>query len=258
MASWIRNLALRCLPESAQRAAKRAYYPRLLRDFPESRWPGSAVVKRLVSPGDTVVDAGANIGYVARLLAQWTGPSGRVHSIEPVPETFALLDHNMRALGLAQVTTYGMALSSREGTATMRIPEYEGGGRNYYESSVATGTSGPPAGTREVNVRMSTLDAVLREARGPVSFIKIDVEGHELDVVRGAKAILERDRPALYIEVSGDLDDASSRAGMLARELRAAGYSAYRAAGSGVEPLAPGPRETDVFFLQPAHVARLA
>jgi FkbM family methyltransferase len=251
MVHSLKNVVMRLLPERLVLLLKRHYYPRLLRDFPEARWPGSAVVRNLVRPGDTVIDAGANIGYVTRLLAGWTGAAGKVLSFEPVPATFELLAGNMRALGLAQVEPFHLALSSTRGSARMEIPEFSGGGRNYYESKIVQGDD---AGVR---IETDTLDHVLSDRPGPVAFIKIDVEGHELALVQGALTVLRRDKPSLYIEVNGDPRETGSATAELFNVLGALGYEPHTVKGAAVEPFDPARREADVLFLQPSHHERL-
>lgn len=252
--STAKNWILRHLPRGLVRWVKSWYYPSVLRRFQEENWPGAPVVRRLISPGDTVVDAGANIGYVSMLLARWVGPRGRVHSFEPVPETFSLLSGNMRRLGLQQVEPHPIALSDQAGTAHMHVPQYEKGGENFYESHLATEPPGP--GERSVTVRVETLDAVLRD-RPRVTFMKLDVEGHELSALRGAKRILDAHRPALYVEMMGDLDRPGDPAAQLVDWLASWGYRVFRADGASVHLRQPGEQSVDYFFLTADHERRL-
>ncbi len=254
LSTW-KHKAVRCLPGPVTRWLKKMYYPRLVLNFPESRWPGAEVVRKLVGPGDCVVDAGANIGYVSALLARWVGETGIVHAFEPVPETYELLQHNMRKTGLHQVVTHAVALSSTRGKAQMALAEYPDGGRNLYESRMAR--AGEQMGAM-VPVEQETLDAVAGSWGRKVSFIKIDVEGHELEVIRGATNTLMKDRPSLYIEVSGDPDVPLSSASELVKCLSALGYGAYCSSGSSVRSRQVGDRVTDYFFLLPEHNALLS
>ncbi|MFH0909801.1 MAG: FkbM family methyltransferase [bacterium] len=244
----------RILPAPAAIWIKKLYYPHLIRNFPEQRWPGAEIVRRLVRAGDCVVDAGANIGYVTALLSRWVGPAGFVHAFEPVPETFDLLQHNIRATRLRNVVAHACALSSDSGHAHMDIPQYSGGGSNLYESRIA-GAGERPAGA--VRVETKRLDAFSAEWGRPVSCIKIDVEGHELDVLRGSKSTLERDHPALYIEVSGDPDDPSSSASELVQFLSEYGYAVHIHADGVLRPRRVGDTSTDYFFLTKQHLELL-
>jgi FkbM family methyltransferase len=244
MRAWVKSVA-GALPPSWRLAAKRWYYPWMLRRFDPAQWPGAEIVRRLVSAGDVVVDAGANIGYVSVLLARWVGPEGTVYSFEPVPETFSLLCSNMRALKLPQVRECGVALSSCDGLGAMSVPAYAEGGENFYEARLTASAVGP----RVVPVRR--LDEMLREEPRPVRFMKIDVEGHELEVVRGSLSRLRRDHPALYIEMSG-MPDEPGPGRALGELLASLGYAPHRLHRGRLQAWQPGERSVDLFFLSPA------
>lgn len=237
----LRSFIRRCVPRCVLQFLRKRYYPSRLRAFTEDQWPHSAAVKALVKPGDHVVDAGANIGYVTMLLSQWVGSQGQVDSFEPVPDTFELLSHNARALRLENVRLRHVALSDAAGEATMHVPEYSSGGENLYESSLEHGEG------RAVRVRRSVLDRELPEAAKP-AFMKIDVEGHELAMLRGATGVLDRAHPALLIEMS------AATAGEVEEFLRRRGYAPHRWDGAGFVPCDLRAGEVDVFFLCESHI----
>lgn len=197
------------------------------------------------------MDAGANIGYVTALLASWVGPAGTVHSIEPVPETCDLLRRAVRALGLKQVTVHHCAISDRDGVGQMEVPEYPGGGENFYESHLTTDTGAPG---RHVEVPMRQLDSLLGGDVDRVAFVKMDVEGHERVALQGALQVLARARPAWLIEIAGDLDDANGPAGQLHAFLTAEGYSAYVWEEGSLRRRPRGGRAVDYFYLQDRHL----
>lgn len=238
----IKQGLMRAIPRPLQRRAKAWYYPRMLRNFTEDRWPEAPVVRRLVAPGDHVVDAGANIGYISLLLSRMVGPQGRVHAFEPVPATFELLSSNLRALGLANVEARPVGVSDAAAEVFMQTPDYDGGGENLYESHIVTT---PGAG---FSARVAPLDEQLGDALSRVTFVKIDVEGHELAAIRGASRLLRAARPALLIEVSGE-PDAVGNAATMFDELRSAGYAPYRRTGDVLVPRVAGDREVDYYFL---------
>jgi FkbM family methyltransferase len=241
------------LPRFLQHRIKKWYYPRLLRRFPESRWPGAAGARRLIRPGDHVVDAGANIGYVTMLLSRWVGPDGWVHSFEPVAETADLLTWNTKRLGLTNVRILPVALSDGPGEAVMDIPRYETGGENPYEARLRDPAAGPGPG-RAVNVFRETLDAVLGRDLPRVTFVKMDVEGHEGAALRGATSLIETAHPAFLIEVSGDPEEEGSPARRLFEFLAARGYQACVDEDGRFRPRRRGERQVDYFFLRPEHL----
>ena len=244
----LRSFVAAHLPVSLIQRLKRTYYPWVLRRFPEEKWPFSPVVKQLVQPGDCVVDAGANIGYVTLLLSRWVGESGCVYSFEPVPETFEWLSESVRKLKLANVKLQNYGLSDSAQSATMGIPRYASGGENLYESRVVEEGRGARF-ARTVSVSLNTLDALLAGCSRSVSFIKIDVEGHELPAVKGALQVISRDKPALLIEVAGDPDRPDSAAGELFALLMGLGYKPFVGDSGTLRDRRPGEQQGDYFFL---------
>jgi FkbM family methyltransferase len=243
---------LRHLPRGVGGALLRLHYLGRVRAFDEARWPWSATVRRLVARGDTAVDVGANIGCITRLLSAWVGPEGVVHAVEPVPQTFALLSHNVGRLRLANVRLHECAASDRGGEGRMEVPRDLEGFDNIYESRVVQGDTAT-AGARAVEVRLAPLDALLAGDCGRLSFIKIDVEGHEFQAIQGAAGAIGRSAPALLIEVNGDPEDASCDAGRLVQQLSRLGYGVFCLEGGTLRPRRPGDRHYDYLFLKDAH-----
>ncbi len=242
---------IRLLPAGFRQQLRRWYHPRVVARFTADRWPPADAVRRLVKPGAVVVDAGANVGYVTALLASWVGPAGRVHSFEPVPQTADLLDRAVRRLGLAQVILHRCGVSDRNGGARMAIPNYRDGGENLYESRVLDAGESA-AGAVPVAIPLRRMDDELADDAGRVAFMKIDVEGHEEQALHGAPEILERSRPALLIEIMGDLDDPGASAGRVAAFLAAAGYRPFFWE-NGWRPRRTGEAAVDYFFLRGEH-----
>lgn len=139
-----------------------------------------SALQRCVRPGDKVVDIGANVGYFSAHLARLVGPHGEVHAFEPEPQNCALLVANMRTNGLSQVHVHPVALGERQGTATLHISEFNGGMHRLYDSVCCTGPG--------LAVPVQRLDDVMAGAR--VDLIKIDVEGYEPAVLKGAASCL--------------------------------------------------------------------
>ncbi len=232
---------------------KRIYYPWLLRRFPEEKWLFSPIVKRLLKPGDCVIDAGANVGYVTLLLSRWVTPSGCVNSFEPVPETFEWLAECVRKLKLDNVRLFNCGLSSAARSAVMGIPRYASGGENLYESRVVGEGQGQHF-SRTVEVHLCALDDAMKDTDRPVSFIKIDVEGHEWQAIQGGRGTIERDRPALLIEVRENPDQSGSDAWHLFNLLSGMGYRSFLLEPGRLTERRAGDQAGDFFFLQPHHI----
>ena len=150
----------------------------------------SEALARLISPGDTVVDAGANVGYMTVLASVVAGPGGRVLSFEPHPALFAIAQRNVASVrerfDVARTDLHQMALGDRPGTAHLQIPP-------DFESNDGTARIGEPAvaGNQSLAVQVETLDNVLDGEA--VTVLKLDVEGFELQVVHGCcRALADR------------------------------------------------------------------
>jgi FkbM family methyltransferase len=153
--------------------------------------PEYGLLDRYVSPGDWVLDIGANIGTYTLRLSELVGRAGRVVAAEPVPDTFALLTANVAAAQCHNVTLLNVAASDGVAVANMDVPEFDTGLKNYYQAAVTSGTEG-------VSVLTTPLVGLVGHHR--VSFVKIDVEGHEAFALRGVEPILRRDHPVVLIE----------------------------------------------------------
>jgi FkbM family methyltransferase len=143
--------------------------------------------------GGLVVDVGANVGNHSLALALLPRTSG-VIAFEPNPQAFALLQFNVAINGLeARINTHRLALSDREGEATLQQPNSNLGG-----SSLEAAIPSKAGVVAEHRCRMVRGSDWLPD---PVALIKIDVEGHELSCIRGLLSVLERDQPLLFVEV---------------------------------------------------------
>jgi FkbM family methyltransferase len=146
-------------------------------------------LSEIVPPDRVSIDAGANISNYTRKLAQLT-PA--VHAFEPSREAFDIL----RRTVTSNVTVHKMALSDRVGTLSLFVPSVTSG-----RAETALASLDRPHhmyGVEIETIQTARLDDVVPQA--DVGFIKIDVEGHELNLLRGATAIIERCRPVLLVE----------------------------------------------------------
>jgi FkbM family methyltransferase len=141
-----------------------------------------------------VVDVGANTGFYA-LIA---GHCGRhVLAFEPVPQVRDILAQNVKANRLTHaIKISSSAASDRRGRATLYMPDPSHG--LIETSSSLSAEFQSYASTIEVDV--APLDELLPSGRR-IGVVKIDAEGHEAAVLRGAVRVLERDRPVLFVEV---------------------------------------------------------
>ncbi|HVL06203.1 MAG TPA: FkbM family methyltransferase [Acidimicrobiales bacterium] len=202
---------------------------------------------RLVSPGSTVLDVGANSGLFS-LLAARRHPTVTVHAIEPVARVFSVLESNVALNGLSNVTCHRMACSDRSGTATLHVPAGEA---VPVMASLLAGWPDTPA--REEQVACTTIDELGVEA----DVVKIDAEGSEDAVLRGARATLAEQRPFVLAEVLGRPGLAGSVTAALAEH----DYRFFRLGPRGVTPcdeIAGGTDDDENHNYLFAHASRLS
>jgi len=152
-----------------------------------------AAMRALVRPGDVVADIGANKGAYLYWLRHTVGASGKVFAFEPQPKLARYLRDIGAKLNWANVQVNEVALSETTGTAKLHVP----GDGESPEASLENSIENVSGHTYECQI--DTLDHQLKAA-GRVSFLKIDVEGHELAMFRGAQNILTQHAPGLLFE----------------------------------------------------------
>ena len=154
-----------------------------------------AVFAGIVQPGMTVLDIGAHAGLYALTASKLAGPSGRVIAFEPSPRERERLVAHVRLNRAANVRVEPAALGEREGEAELFVVDGSETGCN----SLKPGDIGPG---RTVPVRLRSLDEYAKsEGLDRVDVIKMDVEGAELSVLRGARSLVRATRPVLVCEI---------------------------------------------------------
>lgn len=140
--------------------------------------------------GDYALDIGANIGCFTLALAEIVQPNGKVFAIEPQPENFALLKRNTSGIKSIIVDNIGLGdnWSNIRVASLSSLPHKNYGGFELKDVEDLTG----------IDVSIIPLDEYYKENR--LNFMKIDVEGMETDVLRGASKLIARHRPIMYIE----------------------------------------------------------
>jgi FkbM family methyltransferase len=153
--------------------------------------------RREVKAGATVLDAGANLGAYTVLLAGWVGAAGRVHAFEPAPDARSGLMKHLALNHVAdRVTVHAEALSDGRSTARFRANGMQGDNRLL-----------PPGGADGIVVATTSIDEFCAANALQPSFIKLDVEGAELDVLRGARSTIASggEALALFVEMHPQL-----------------------------------------------------
>lgn len=147
--------------------------------------------RNYVTPGGVVIDVGAHNGMHARRFRRYLRPSQLI-LVEPIPALAAGLRREFGRRDVIDIRQ--VALSTEPGSATFIVNESSPGESGLRDRHQNSGNHT----TREIEVAIERLDDWT--FINPVSFVKIDVEGGELDVLKGASELLQRDRPIVSIE----------------------------------------------------------
>lgn len=137
----------------------------------------------MLKPGMRVLELGGHHGHDTLPLSRWVGPDGRVVTVEPLPRNVGAIEENLRLNGVANVTVVAAAAGSA-------------GGEGHLKDT----SNGSIAGPGGVPIAIRTVDEICAAHDFAPDYIKMDIEGFEVDAMMGAKAALAR-RPHLHIEL---------------------------------------------------------
>ena len=202
------------------------------------------LLKQVLGPAMTFVDVGAQVGYFSTTAAVLVGPTGAIHSFEPDPDCFSMLQRNARPYPWMRVHNSAVADFTGE-TSFYRSPKRgESGWGAMFDEDRAR---------EKISVRMCTLDRwVAADGIGKIDAIKIDVEGAEYRVLEGAREAIAGTRPVMWVEanevcLSRDGKSVSSLLRLLT-EWDYAAHGLYEPRSQSFENIVAIPRErTDLF-----------
>jgi FkbM family methyltransferase len=153
----------------------------------------TALLRRIVKPGWIAVDAGANFGWYAIHLSTLVGAEGKVFAFEPVPATFQELEANSALNSCENLETFRMAIGNSVDPINIYVPQIALGGgaaSQFLDSG------------EKLQVPMTRLDDFVNDKNlTRVDFIKADIEGGELALLRGGEHLLKTFRPTILIEI---------------------------------------------------------
>jgi FkbM family methyltransferase len=160
----------------------------------EYEQPVQEAVSSMLHAGGVFFDIGANVGFFSMLAARMVGEAGAVYAFEPVPANAAKIERNASLNGFSHVHVLPVAISDEVGSRELLLAEHVGG-------SVLRSAGTPPDLVGSMQAETTTIDTIVQRAsvRMP-DVVKIDVEGAELQVLKGMRRVLEEKRPRLIIE----------------------------------------------------------
>jgi FkbM family methyltransferase len=187
------------------------YIGTALQIYGENCGAEGAFLKALIKPGDHVIEVGANIGSLTVGLAKAVGPSGKVYAFEPQPACYSILHAQIALNELSNIVAYPDAVGHESGRLWLPRVDYD-----------ALGNFGGVALSQNQTVGSTAVDVVSlddRCAEIPCALLKIDVEGMEENVIRGATRLIEKSQPIIYAE-----NDRVEKSKALILTLRELGY----------------------------------
>ena len=200
------------------------------------------VLRLLCGKQRAAVDVGANIGTISYFLSKYSREN---HAFEINPH----IAEKLRRAKLANTKVYEMGLSDSRGCARLRVP-LAGFGAVFGNATIETANNLDGRAVSEQELPIAMLDDFNLQ---DVGLIKIDVEGHELAVLRGAVKTLERDRPSLIVEIVERMNGQAFAE--ISRLTAGLSYGCYRLSGNALVPTAAiedRRGDNDFYFLQPA------
>ena len=214
--------------------------------------------KKLVRPGAVILDVGANIGYLAIQLASSLNKQCSVYAFEPFPTTFRLLVKHVTDNGMDRcVYPQELALSAEAGSGT--IHEWVGDQTNSGAATLGEG-SDRSGGAQAAGVTVSVSSMDLFCGANPLSrvdFVKIDTEGFEERVPRGATGTLDKWRPSIMLELNPRmLSRAGSSPERVVQLLEKSGYDLFQSRRARLVPLTDMPPDGEYMNAFAIHRSR--
>jgi FkbM family methyltransferase len=151
------------------------------------------LILKMIRPGSTVLDVGANVGWYSLNIAKAV-PGVRIFAFEPIPDTFKNLCTNIRINGVSNIEAQNFGLSDKAGKIVFYFCDDSSG-------SASAANIGERSDAREIPCQIMTMDEFVEDRQLKIEFIKCDVEGAELLVFRGAGKCLASQKPVILVEM---------------------------------------------------------
>ncbi len=194
-----------------------------------------SLIKKTLNPGDHFLDIGSNIGYFSCLARSIVGPTGKVSVLEANPSMATQVMENLELNGWTDsVDIHEIAAWNKEDTLTFNLAPIGKSGMGSVRDLSEINKS--------IEVEALPLDKIFSNENKKISAIKIDVEGAETQVIDGAKKVLQRDKPVIFIELSDQYlkQLGSSAEQLLGKLIKGLDYKIHKYDNSGnISPFNP-------------------
>jgi FkbM family methyltransferase len=165
----------------------------------QKKYPELFFLKKIIKPGFTCLDIGANLGYYSTFLSRIVGPEGKVLAIEPVPLFQEIWRSNVKASGISNLSMWPYALGGENTRIQMGTPERDG---LLHHGMTKIINSAKDNYARTYEVEMKIPDELFINLNR-LDFVKCDVEGYEFEVFRNMQETLRKFQPVIQTELNG-------------------------------------------------------
>lgn len=167
-------------------------------------------IKNFIHKGDTILDVGGNLGFFVLILTDLINDSGKIYSFEPSNRLNKKLASTIRINNIKNVEIVDLALGEEEGISSLYY--------NPKQSGLSSIVTHSEKDYLIEEIKITTIDKFSKKISDRIAFIKIDTEGFEPQVLRGAKETIKKDKPIIYIELGGDHLESSLEALKILKE----------------------------------------
>ncbi|GAB2527233.1 FkbM family methyltransferase [Rufibacter soli] len=196
----LRKLLVKTLGfESYLRLVSRMYIIMIGSGRGRDKYPELFFLRKIIRPGSTCLDIGANLGYYSTFLSKLAGPTGKVLAVEPVPLFGRIWKDNVRASGVDNLTLLPYALGGENTTIEMGTPVRDGL-VHHGMTKIASSAQEQYAQTYQVEMRVP--DELFADL-DRLDFIKCDVEGYEHQVFAHLQETIKKFKPLIQTELNG-------------------------------------------------------
>ena len=180
------------------------------------------VIRWILRGGGTFIDGGANYGVYTLSAVLDRSRAIRVLAVEPQRKVAEALRRTVRYSGLDNVIVYEVALGEAAGAGCLYAPETSSGTASMVRKNVD-----PAWPLIELRVRIETLDSIAKSTGDSVTLVKLDIQGSELNALRGATTLLHKNGPYVLLEVEPTLHPDPQEQERVFTLLQAAGYERF-------------------------------